>query len=76
MGSKREITGADTRRAGDDEQQPDLAAAGRICLREPASGRVCLSAATSPAGAAERQVGIVTPANCNYSAGNGGTTAR
>ena len=54
------------------EQQSDLAAAARICVRDAAGRRVRFRAATAPPGTAEQQVGINAPANRGYSAGNGG----
>ena len=72
VGSQREVAGADSCGTRNLEQQSDLAAAARICVRDAAGRRVRFRAATAPPGTAEQQVGINAPANREYSAGNGG----
>ena len=61
VGSQREVAGADPCRIGNLEQQSDLAAATRICVREPAGRRIRCRAATAPTGTAEQQVGSRSP---------------
>ncbi len=74
VGPEREVPGAVPGRPGDHEQQSDLVAAARLCVRDAAGGRVRRGAAPSPSGAGERQAAVVAPAGREHAAGDGRAT--
>ena len=74
VGPEREVPGAVPGRPGDHEQQSDLVAAARLCVRDAAGGRVRRRAAPSPPGAGERQAAVVAPAGREHAAGDGRAT--
>ena len=76
VGSEREVPGAVPGRPGDHEQQSDVVAAARLCVRDAAGGRVRRGAAPSPPGAGERQAAVVAPAGRQHAAGDGRATGR
>ena len=57
------------------EQQSDLAAAARLCVRDAAGGRIRCGAAPSPPGAGERQAAVVATAGGEHAAGDGRATS-
>ena len=74
MGPEREVPGAVPGGPGDHEQQSDVAAAARLCVRHTAGGRVRRGATPSPPGAGERQAAVIAPAGREHPAGAGRTT--